>query len=129
MFQWRTEENNVPFIGIDMSLNRINAYHVMWLFVFFDLPVLTKQQRKQATQFRKALEKDGFSMMQFSVYVRHCPSKENMEVHMKRLRLALPTAGQVSILAVTDKQYSEIRNYIGAVEKAKPETLQQLELF
>ena len=101
----------------------------MWLFVFFDLPVLTKQQRKQATQFRKALEKDGFSMMQFSVYVRHCPSKENMVVHMKRLRLALPTAGQVSILAVTDKQYSEIRNYIGAVEKAKPETLQQLELF
>ena len=47
----------------------------MWVFVFFDLPVLTKQQRKQATQFRKALEKDGFTMMQFSVYVRHCPSK------------------------------------------------------
>ena len=102
-----------------MSFNRINAYHVMWLFVFFDLPVLTKPQRKQATQFRKALEKDGFSMMQFSVYVRHCPSKENMEVHVKRVRLALPTAGQVSILAVTDKQYSEIRNYLGAVEKAK----------
>ena len=83
-----------------MSFYRINAYHVMWLFVFFDLPVLTKQQRKQATQFRKALEKDGFSMMQFSVYVRHCPSKENVEVHMKRVRLALPTAGQVSILAI-----------------------------
>ena len=71
-----------------MTFNRINAYHVMWLFVFFDLPVLTKLQRKQATQFRKALEKDGFSMMQFSVYVRHCPSKENMEVHVKRVRLA-----------------------------------------
>ena len=112
-----------------MSFNRINAYHVMWLFVFFDLPVLTKPQRKQATQFRKALEKDGFSMMQFSVYVRHCPSKENMEVHVKRVRLALPTAGQVSILAVTDRQYSEIRNYLGAVEKAKPEVPQQLELF
>ena len=68
-------------------------------------------------------------MMQFSVYVRHCPSKENMEVHVKRVRLALPTAGQVSILAVTDKQYSEIRNYLGAVEKAKPEVPQQLELF
>ena len=112
-----------------MSLNRINAYHVMWLFVFFDLPVLTKPQRKQATQFRKVLEKDGFTMMQFSVYVRHCPSKENMEVHVKRVRLALPTSGQVSILAVTDKQYSEIRNYLGAVEKAKPEAPQQLELF
>ena len=101
----------------------------MWLFVFFDLPVLTKQQRKQATQFRKALEKDGFTMMQFSVYVRHCPSRENMEVHIKRVRLALPCVGQVSILSVTDKQYSEIRNYLGAAEKAKPEAPQQLELF
>ena len=52
-----------------------------------------------------------------------------MEVHVKRVRLALPTAGQVSILAVSDKQYSEIRNYLGAVEKAKPEVPQQLELF
>ena len=129
MFQWRTEENIVPVIGIIMSLNRINAYHVMWLFVFFDLPVQTKQQRKQATQFRKALEKDGFTMMQFSVYVRHCPSKENMEVHVKRVRLALPNTGQVSILSVTDKQYSEIRNYLGAVEKAKLQVPQQLELF
>ena len=129
MFQWRTEKDIVSVIGISMSLNRINAYHVLWLFVFFDLPVQTKQQRKQATQFRKALEKDGFSMMQFSVYVRHCPSKENMEVHVKRVRLALPTVGQVSILSVTDKQYSEIRNYLGAVEKAKPEVPQQLELF
>ena len=112
-----------------MSFNRINAYHIMWLFVFFDLPVLTKLQRKQATQFRKMLEKDGFSMMQFSVYVRHCASKENMEVHVKRVRLALPATGQVSILAVTDKQYGEIRNYLGTVEKAKPEVPQQLELF
>ena len=112
-----------------MSVNRINAYHIMWLFVFFDLPVLTKQQRKQATQFRKALEKDGFTMMQFSVYVRHCPSKENMEVHVKRVRLALPAAGQVSILSVTDKQYGEIKNYLGAVEKAKPEMPRQLKFF
>ena len=129
MFRWRTEENIVSVIGIVMSLNRINAYHVMWLFVFFDLPVQTKQQRKQATQFRKALEKDGFTMMQFSVYVRHCPSKENMEVHVKRVCLSLPNTGQVSILSVTDKQYSEIRNYLGAVEKAKPDAPQQLELF
>ena len=129
MLQWWEQKDNVSVADVDMSVNRINAYHVMWVFVFFDLPVLTKQQRKQATQFRKALEKDGFTMMQFSVYVRHCPSKENMEVHIKRVRLALPAVGQVSILSVTDKQYSEIRNYLGAVEKAKPEMPRQLELF
>ena len=112
-----------------MSENRINAYRVMWLFVFFDLPVTTKKERKDATQFRKSLEKDGFSMMQFSVYVRHCPSKENMDVHIKRVQLAIPPTGLVSILSVTDKQFSEIKNFYGKVEKAKLAVPQQLELF
>lgn len=58
-----------------MSEVRLNAYRIMWLFVFFDLPTNTKTERRHATQFRKALEKDGFSMMQYSVYVRHCPRK------------------------------------------------------
>ncbi len=112
-----------------MSENRINAYHVMWLFVFFDLPVMTKKERKCATQFRKSLEKDGFSMMQFSVYVRHCPSKENMNVHIKRVQLAIPATGMVSILSVTDKQFSDIKNFYGKVEKAKLAVPQQMELF
>lgn len=112
-----------------MSENRINAYHVMWLFVFFDLPVMTKKERKEATQFRKSLEKDGFSMMQFSVYVRHCPSKENMIVHIKRVQPAIPPSGIVSILSVTDKQFSDIRNFYGKVEKAQLRVPQQLELF
>lgn len=112
-----------------MSENRINAYRVMWLFVFFDLPVTTKKERKDATQFRKSLEKDGFSMMQFSVYVRHCASKENMDVHIKRVQLAIPPTGLVSILSVTDKQFSEIKNFYGKVEKAKLAVPQQLELF
>lgn len=112
-----------------MSENRINAYHIMWLFVFFDLPVTTKKERKDATQFRKSLEKDGFSMMQFSVYVRHCPSKENMDVHIKRVQLAIPATGLVSILSVTDKQFSDIRNFYGKVERAKFTVPHQLELF
>ena len=63
-----------------MSENRINAYHIMWLFVFFDLPVVTKKERKIAATFRKNLMKDGFVMLQFSVYIRHCASKESKEV-------------------------------------------------
>ena len=112
-----------------MFENRINAYHVMWLFVFFDLPVMTKKERKDATQFKKSLEKDGFSMMQFSVYVRHCPSKENMNVHIKRVQFALPKSGLVSILSVTDKQFSDIKNFYGKAEKVKLTAPQQLELF
>ena len=112
-----------------MSEVRLNAYRIMWLFVFFDLPTNTKTERRHATQFRKALEKDGFSMMQYSVYVRHCPSKENMEVHLRRVQKSMPPAGYTSILSVTDKQYSEIRNYWGKSERARPEMPQQLEFF
>lgn len=69
------------------------------------LPTSTKKERKHATQFRKNLEKDGFSMMQYSVYIRHCPSKENGDVHIKRIKSFIPDVGYVSILSVTDKQH------------------------
>lgn len=112
-----------------MSEIRLNAYRIMWLFVFFDLPTNTKTERRNATLFRKMLEKDGFTMMQYSVYVRHCVSKENMEVHIKRVCLSMPPAGLVSILSVTDKQYGDILNFWGRIERAKPVMPQQLELF
>lgn len=112
-----------------MSEVRLNAYHIMWLFVFFDLPTNTKTERRHAAQFRKALEKDGFTMMQYSVYVRHCASKESMDVHIKRVQKLMPPAGLVSILGVTDKQYGDIKNFWGKIEKAKPQMPQQLEIF
>lgn len=69
-----------------MTEYRLNAYHIMWLFVFFDLPVSTKKEMKAAALFRKNLEKDGFSMMQFSVYIRHCASRERALKRVKSLR-------------------------------------------
>ena len=108
---------------------RLNAYRIMWLFVFFDLPTNTKKERKDAAHFRKALEKDGFSMMQYSVYIRHCPSRENMNVHIARVKASMPPSGLTSILSVTDKQFGEIQNFWGKVEQAKLTTPQQLELF
>ncbi len=112
-----------------ISEYRLNAYHIMWLFVFFDLPTTTKAERKHAAQFRKSLEKDGFSMMQYSVYVRHCPSKENRDVHVTRVKSFVPDAGMVSIMAVTDKQYGDIINLWGRKQKASKEAPLQLELF
>ena len=112
-----------------MSEVRLNAYHIMWLFVFFDLPTTTKKERKDAAQFHKALEKDGFTMMQYSVYIRHCPSKENMNVHIARVRASMPPSGLTSILSVTDKQFGEIQNFWGKVEREKLTTPQQLEFF
>ena len=101
----------------------------MWLFVFFDLPTATKKDRKNAARFRKDLEKDGFTMMQFSVYTRTCPSRENMAVHEKRVQLSLPPSGNVSMLSITDRQFSDMKNFYGKIETAKPYMPQQLELF
>ncbi len=101
----------------------------MWLFVFFDLPVTLKKERRDATVFRKNLLKDGFTMMQFSVYIRHCASKESAEVHMKRVKSFVPVKGQVSILQVTDRQYGNIVNFWGKKSVPVPEGPMQLELF
>lgn len=112
-----------------MEHNRLNAYHIMWLFVFFDLPTNTKKERKAAARFRKDLMKDGFTMMQYSVYIRHCASKESGQVHTKRIKSCIPEKGQVSILRITDKQYGDIMNFWGIKEKSLPETPRQLEIF
>lgn len=101
----------------------------MWLFVFFDLPTNTKKERKEYTRFRKDLMTAGFTMMQFSVYLRHCPSSETADVHEKRVQKFLPKKGQVSILRITEKQYANIVNFLGKQKEQLPESPQQLELF
>ncbi len=105
------------------------AYRIMWLFVFFDLPVTTKRERKYAAGFRKALVQDGFSMMQYSVYIRHCASKENAEVHTKRVRSSVPPKGSISILSVTDKQFGQMQTFCGKKERPPPPAPKQLELL
>lgn len=101
----------------------------MWLIVFFDLPTETKKERKAASDFRKSLIKDGFTMFQFSAYIRHCPSRENAEVHIKRVRGAVPSLGEVAILRITDKQFGDMEIFRGKKEKPKEERYIQLELF
>ncbi len=107
----------------------LNGYRIMWLFVFFDLPTETKKDRRNAQQFRKNLLKNGFTMMQFSVYMRHCASSEAADTHEKRIRNILPPFGKVSILRITDKQYGNIMNFWGKVAKPKAPPPMQLELF
>ena len=112
-----------------MSYERLNAYHIMWLIVMFDLPVKLKKDQKTAAQFRKNLEKDGFVMHQYSVYMRYCGSLESVQVHVKRVRSFTPPQGHVTILSITDKQYSNIVNIWGKVEKKARPTPLQLEFF
>ena len=109
--------------------SRLSEYRIMWIFVFFDLPTETPIQRKSAGLFRKHLLDDGFTMLQYSVYIRHTPSRENMEVHEKRIKNFLPEEGKVIILHLTDKQFSDIHIYEGFKRQNPGPAVVQLELF
>ena len=108
---------------------RLNAYRIMWLLVFYDLPTETKKERKIAARFRKDIMHDGFTMFQFSIYVRHCASRENTEVHIKRVKKILPEKGHIGILTITDKQFGMMEIFYGTKPHDLPPTPQQLELF
>ena len=108
---------------------QLSAYRNMWLLAMFDLPVDTPTARKEYTRFRKALLKDGFTKMQYSVYIRHCASVENAEVHETRVQGSLPPDGEVRLLTVTDKQYERMRVFWGKRRKPAEPPPAQLELF
>lgn len=76
-------------------MDRFSEYRVMWILVFFDLPTETKKDRKAYAKFRKDIMGDGFTMFQFSIYIRHCASRENADVHIKRVKAMLPEFGDV----------------------------------
>jgi len=110
-------------------MSRFSEYRVMWVLVLFDLPTETKKERKVAAKFRKMLIEDGFTMFQFSIYLRHCPSQENAKVHISRVKANLPELGKIGILVITDKQFGDIELFYGKKHSDPPEIVQQLELF
>lgn len=108
---------------------RLNQYRCMWVMVLFDLPTETKKERKVAAKFRKTLLNDGFNMFQFSIYLRFCPSRENAEVHIRRVKSILPDRGKVGILHITDKQFGMMEIFHGIKKTSINSPAQQLELF
>lgn len=101
----------------------------MWVIALFDLPVDSKEARRDYARFRKALIQDGFMQMQYSVYLRHASSRENAEVHMQRVARAVPPEGEVRVLAITDKQYERMRVFWGRYHVPTEQPPPQLELF
>ena len=101
----------------------------MWVLVLFDLPTDTKKDRKAYTNFRKKLLADGFQMFQFSIYMRHCPSRETADTHIKRVKSFLPAKGHVGIFQFTDKQFGMIELFYCREPKCTHAPVQQLEMF
>ena len=107
----------------------LNGYRLMWMLVMFDLPVGTKAQTREATQFRGFLLDEGFEMAQFSIYIRLCNGKERYETYLRRIERHLPEGGDVHILGFTDKQYENIVRFSGQAKSPTRKNPDQLALF
>lgn len=105
------------------------GWRSMWVVAMFDLPTETPKKRRDYARFRKDLLEDGFTMMQYSVYTRHCASIDNAEIHMKRMGTLVPPEGEVRFMMITDRQYGRIRVFVGKKRQPVPPLPSQLELF
>lgn len=98
----------------------------MWLMVMFDLPTITREEKRAYTKFRKYLIGEGFIQMQYSVYAKYLASRENAQKYYRYIKAAVPPGGHVRLLMITDKQFSEMVSLYGKnieeVER-KPEQL------
>lgn len=107
----------------------LNGYRIMWMMVLFDLPVLTKPQRRAASRFRLFLLDQGFQMAQLSVYLRWCVGKEQVEALTRKVAANMPARGSVQIVTITDRQYRNIANFDGRARRGPNENPTQLALF
>ncbi len=109
--------------------NPFSGFRAVWLFAMFDLPVKTRKDRRNYTRFRKAPLREGFMMLQFSIYARYCPSEEAGSAYRVRVRDELPPKGQIRLLSVTDKQFGKMENFFGKEHEPTEEPPHQLLLF
>lgn len=92
----------------------MEKYKIMRMLCMFDLPVETESQRRAYRIFRKELIKEGFVMIQYSIYVRICPSREYANRLENRIKKNLPEEGNVRLLCVTEKQYEDMKLLVGS---------------
>ncbi|MCO5051386.1 MAG: CRISPR-associated endonuclease Cas2 [Verrucomicrobiae bacterium] len=105
-----------------------SKYRMAWVMVFFDLPVGTPEERRDAANFRKDLIKDGYMMVQFSVYARPCGSADRVETQVRRLRSKIPSRGEVRGLLITDAQWGRMI-VVRSQQKEKPEDMPEQMMF
>ena len=102
---------------------------IVWLFAFFDLPVVGATEKRRYMRFRAALQRRGFLMLQWSVYARAYPSVEASSPHAKEIEAHVPPGGRVRLLVVTDRQFEKMIVCEGAKRSAPERPIGQLVLF
>jgi CRISPR-associated protein Cas2 len=107
----------------------LSGYKAMWLFAMFDLPVDEPELRHESAKFRGALRRQGFTMLQYSVYAHYAASDEAEETLRKKVQGALPSHGQVRVISVTDRQFEKMEVYVGKKRKPVEDPPMQLSFF
>lgn len=107
----------------------VSGWRLMWIMVLYDLPVITKKERREARKFHDHLLNHGFEMAQLSVYMRMAPNKEVMERVVRDVGLGAPAHGTINILFFTDKQYENMVTIRGGQREGQPKNPAQYVLF
>ena len=107
----------------------LSGYKGMWLFAAFDLPVDTRDARRAYTRFRKSLLREGFTMLQYSVYARYCPGEESSDATRRHVRIELPDEGRVRLFSITDRQFEKMEVFDGKTREKVEDPPPQLMLF
>lgn len=82
----------------------------------FDLPVESGEQRKDYTRFRKFLLKNGFLMLQKSVYCKLALNNTVVKGIVENVRKNRPAEGCVQLLTITEKQYAKMEVIVGTIK-------------
>jgi CRISPR-associated protein Cas2 len=101
----------------------------MWVLVMYDLPMVTREEKQHYADFRKSMLNSGFARFQFSMYLRHCSSREHADMHVERVKRILPPEGHIGIMTITDKQLGMMKIFKSRSSIGKPKGASQLSLF
>ncbi len=107
----------------------LSEYKGVWLFVLFDLPVKTRENRKDYADFRKHLLRLGFSRLQLSVYARYYRGEPASEAQRRQIRGMLPPGGHVRLVTITDRQFGKMEIFYGGRPRTPEQPPEQLLLF
>ncbi len=89
-------------------------YQIMGVICMFDLPMDTSKEKRQYRIFRKELVRNGFEMLQYSVYYRTVPNRSAGKKYISNLKDFLPEHGEVRLFNITDKQFDDTVLLVGS---------------
>lgn len=105
----------------------ISGYRKMVLFVMFDMPTETRKDLEKYRKFRKKLFELGFTMFQYSIYIRFCRSLAIAQKYEKKVELSAPLNGSIRIIKITEAQYQNMKIIENYREKPEIKVSEQMQ--